>query len=131
MLRQSPKKRNLDQNINDSKSHICNSFFEHIISAIHRFYICSEVPMDIIRVFFNFRFSIRKSQSQQKLAKKITHFTTISLKKNSLILRTSTHSTLKVICSRNTAKILPDLTNFLANMFLFGVRKKYLHCTIS
>ena len=50
-------------------------------SAIHCFYICSDVPMDIIRVFFNFRFSIRKSQSQQKLAKKITHFTTVSLKK--------------------------------------------------
>ena len=32
------------------------------------------VPVDI-RGFFNFRFSNRKSQSQQKLAKRITHFT--------------------------------------------------------
>ena len=41
--------------------------------------------------------------------------------KISLILRTSTHSILKRIYSRNTTK----------NMFLVVVRKKYLHCTIS
>ena len=29
-----PQKRNLDQNINDSKSHICNSFFENIFSGV-------------------------------------------------------------------------------------------------
>ena len=33
------------------------------------------VAIDIIRVFFYFRFSSRKSQNQQNLAKKITHFT--------------------------------------------------------
>ena len=43
--------------------------------------------------------------------------------KTSLILRTSTHLTLKIICSRNTVKNLSDFTNFPANMFLFGVRK--------
>ena len=48
----SPDKRNFDQNINDSKSHIWNSFFENIISGIQRFYICPDVPVDIIRVFF-------------------------------------------------------------------------------
>ena len=26
--------KNFDQNVNDSKSHICNSFFENIISGI-------------------------------------------------------------------------------------------------
>ena len=57
------------------KSHILNSFFENIISGIQSFYICPDVPVDIIRVFFIFRFSSRKSQRQQKLAKKITHFT--------------------------------------------------------
>ena len=31
--------------------------------------------MDIIRAFFNFRFSSRNGQSQQKLSKSITHFT--------------------------------------------------------
>ena len=70
-----PKKRNLDQNINDSKSHIWNSLLKNTISGIQRFCICPDVPVDIIRVFFNFRFSCRKSQSEQKLAEKITHFT--------------------------------------------------------
>ena len=48
------------------KSHIWNSFFESIISGIQSFYICPNVPVGIIRVFFNFRFFSRKSQSQQK-----------------------------------------------------------------
>ena len=48
-LKQS-QKQNLDQEINDSKPHIWG-------------------------LFFKFRFSSRKSQSQQKLAKKITRFT--------------------------------------------------------
>ena len=107
---QSPKKRNLDQNINDSKSHIWSSFFLNIISGIKHFYICPEVPVDIIRVFFNFRFSGRKFQIQQKQAKKITHFTIHFCSKN------LTHFT-------NTAKDLSDFKNFPANMFLFGVRK--------
>ena len=66
----SPLKRNLDEDINDSKSHIWNSFFENIISSIQSFYIRPQVPVDIIRVILIFRFSSRKSQSQQKLAKK-------------------------------------------------------------
>ena len=60
---------------NDSKSHIWNSFFENLISGIQYFYIRPHVPLDIITVFFNFRFSIRKSQSQQNVVKKIIHFT--------------------------------------------------------
>ena len=64
------------------KSHISNSFFGHLISGIQSFYICPDVPMDIIRFFFNFRFSSRNSQSQQKLAKKITHFTIQFCSKN-------------------------------------------------
>ena len=35
---------------------------------------CAYVPVDIVRVFYNFRFSSRKSQSQQNLAK-VSHFT--------------------------------------------------------
>ena len=50
-------------------------FLKKIISGIQRFHICPDAPKNIIRVFFNFRFSCRKSQSQQKLAKKIKHFT--------------------------------------------------------
>ena len=44
-----PRKQHLDQKINDSKLHIWS-------------------------LAINFRFPCRKSQSQQKLAKKITHF---------------------------------------------------------
>ena len=33
-LKQFHKKWNLDQNINNSKSHTCNSFFENIISGV-------------------------------------------------------------------------------------------------
>ena len=95
----------MDQNINDSKSHIWNYFFEKIISGIQRFYIWSEVPVDI-KVFFNFRFCSRKSQSQQNL-----------------ILRASTQLTLKIICFRNKTKNVSDFTNFLENIFLFGARK--------
>ena len=47
--------------------------------------------------FLNFRFSSKKSQSQQKLAKKVTHFTIQFHSKN--------------------------LTNIPANMYLLGVRK--------
>ena len=67
------KKRNLDQNINFKVSYL-NYFFENIILCV-RFYICPDVPVKIIEFFFNFRFFNRKSQSQQILAKRITHFT--------------------------------------------------------
>ena len=70
-----PKKRNLKQNINYSKPHIWNYFFENSISGIQIFYICPDVPVGIIRdFFFNFRISSGKSKNQQKLAKKIIHF---------------------------------------------------------
>ena len=49
--KQSPKKQNLDKNINDSKSHVWNSFLENIHSDIQLFYIRSNVPVEIIRVF--------------------------------------------------------------------------------
>ena len=99
-------------------------------------YFRPHVSVDIIRVFFNFRFSLRKSQSQQKPAKKINYFT-IQLynyffaQKTSLILRTSTHSTLKKICFRNTAKNLSHFTNVPANIWLVSKKKKHLHGTIS
>ena len=49
------------------------------ISGIQIFYIRPHVLVNMIRVFFNFRFSNRKYKSQQKLAKKITHFTNENL----------------------------------------------------
>ena len=70
-----PLKSEISAKINNSKFYIWNSFFENIFLGIQLFYIRPHVPVDIIRVFFYFRFSNRKSQSQQKLAKKITHCT--------------------------------------------------------
>ena len=102
-LTQSPKQLNLHQNIKNLIFIIL--FFGNIISSIKSFYIYPDVPMNIPRrssghhqtfqwispdvpvditrrstgyhqsFFFNFRFSSRMSQSQQKLQKKITHFT--------------------------------------------------------
>ena len=88
------------------------------------FYIHPHVPADIIRVFFNFRLFSRKSQSQQKLLKKITQFTTQFRSKNLTHFWASTHLTFKIIYCWNTAKNLSEFTkNFQTTMFLFGVRK--------
>ena len=96
-------------------------FFENITSGIQRFHISPDVPIEITRVFFiNFKFSGRKSQSQQKLAKKTTHFT---IQFRPTLLRTSTHLTLKIISSRNKVKSVSEFANFPEDMFLFGVRK--------
>ena len=84
-----------------------------------------------ISEFFYFRFSSKKSQSQQKMTKKRPLILHDSFAKKKLILWTSTHLILKIICSSNTTKNLSDLTDFPANMFLFGVRQKHLHFTIS
>ena len=114
----------MDQNINDSKPHIWNHFIKNIISGIQIFYIHPHVPADIIKVFLDFRFSRRKSQSQQKLLIKIIYFAYRFAQNISLILVTSTLLTLKIICSRQTSKNLSNFTNFLGNMFLVGVRKR-------
>ena len=109
----------MDQNINDSNSHIWNSFSENIILGIQPFYIRPHIPVDIIRVFFNFRFSCRKSQSQQKLAKNISPLILqySFAQKTSPILRTLTHLTLKTICSRNTVNSVLTLKIFQQTCF--------------
>ena len=43
--------RNLDQNINDLKFRIYNSFFGNTISGKQLFHICPHVPVEISRVF--------------------------------------------------------------------------------
>ena len=58
-LELSPKTK-FGQNINDSKYHTWNSFFESIISGIQRFYIRPHISVDNIRVFFNFQISQKK-----------------------------------------------------------------------
>ena len=97
------------------KSHIWNSFLENVISGIQKFYICPDVSVDIIILFFNFGFSSRKSQSQQKLAKKITHFTIQFCSKN--FTHFANLNSLKMICSLSTAKNLSDFTNLEQTCF--------------
>ena len=97
----SPKKRNLHQNINDSKSHNRNFLKKNISAFITRNLIIFKKPRKMTSDFFNkslfvhifqwtssecflnFRFSSRKSQSQQKTSEK-DHLTynTVSFKKH-------------------------------------------------
>ena len=68
--------------------------------------------------FFYSKFFSRKSQREQRLAKKKSLILQYSFaQKISLILRTSTHFTLKIICSRKNVKNLSHFTDFPANMF--------------
>ena len=126
-----PQKQNLDRNINDSKSHIWNYFIENIISGIQLFYINPYVPADIIKVFFDLRFSRRKSQSQQKLSIKITYFAIQACSKH-LIHFTNLNSLdiennmLPKHCQKSFW-----LYKFFRKHVSVWCQKKHLHCTIS
>ena len=106
-----PKIWNLEQKINDSKPHI---------------WILS----------FNFRFSSTKSQNQQKLAKKITHFTNLTIR---FCSKNLTHFT--NLNALNIAKIiLPQHSQQPESLyqccrkkkhFSGSCQKKHFHCTIS
>ena len=82
------------------------------------------------KVFFNFKFSSRKSLSQQKLAKKIAHFTIQFRSKN------LTHLTnLNSLDIEN--KIQPQRSQKTFWLYKFPTKhvsvwfqKQYLHCTI-
>ena len=95
------------------------------------FYISPHVLVDIVRVFFNFRFSSRKSQSQQKVAKKNTHFT-IQLGSKNLTHFTSLNS----LDIENNILMQHSQTPFsLYKCFSKHIsvlcQKKHLHCTVS
>ena len=95
----SPKKRNLDQNINDSKSHIWNSFFENIISAYSVFIFVHTLQWTSS---FSFNFQIFKhkvSKPTKTREKWHSIYNTVSLKKRHSFLQISTHLTLKMIWS--------------------------------
>ena len=49
------------------KSHIWNSFSENILSDIQSFYICPDVPVDIIRVFLISDFLAENLKANKKL----------------------------------------------------------------
>ena len=92
-------------------------FLKILFRAYNFFYIRPHVPVDIIKGFYS-KFFSRKSQREQRLAKKKSLILQYSFaQKISLILRTSTHFTLKIICSRKNVKNLSHFTDFPANMF--------------
>ena len=80
--------------------------------------------MDIIRVFLISDFLAESLKASKTYRKRLLILQYSFAQKTSLILWTSSHLTLKIICPCNTAKSLSEFTkNFPANKFLFGVRK--------
>ena len=92
--------KKFDQYMNDSKSCIWNSFFWKYlaISVIQLFYIRQHVSVSVL----DFLAEILKANKKQ------CSFT----QKTLLILWTSSHLTLKIICYHNAAKTFFDFTNF-------------------
>ena len=125
----------MDQNIIDSKSHIWNSFsFENIISVsgIKLFYIHPHASMDTLSEFFFFMwFSSKKSQSQQKLAKKISHFTIQFRSKNLTHFKNLNSLDIEnnILSQRSRKPFLLD--KFSSQHFSVWFQKKHLHCIIS
>ena len=76
-------------------------FLKNLFRAYNVFICLSRGSSGHRQSFFYFRFSSRKFQIQQKL-----------------VLWTSTHLALKLICFCNTVKRLSDFINFPATMFL-------------
>ena len=106
----------MDQNINDSKSHIYNYFFENIFSGVHTF--SGHHQSIFIPEFIAENIKANKNQPKRSLILQYNF-----VQKASLFLRISTLLKMKITCSQNTAKKLSQITNFPTNMFLFGVRK--------
>ena len=73
--------------------------------------------------FFNFRFSSKKSQSQQKLVKKVTLFRIEFCSKNLTNFKNLKSLNIESDILPERAKNLSYFTKFPADMFLFGVRK--------
>ena len=124
-----PKKtRNLDQNINDSKSHICNSFFENIFSGVQLYYTRSSGHH---QSFFYSRIYSRKSQNQQKPGKKITHFT-IQFRLKSLTHFTNLNSfeTGNNMLPKQSQKAF-SVQKFSSKYVSVWCQEDHLHCTIS
>ena len=86
--------------------------------------------MDIIRAFFNFRFSSTKSQSRQKLAKKITYYATQFCSKN--LTRFTDLNSLDIennmLLQHNHKPF--SLYKFFSRHISVWCQKKHLHCTI-
>ena len=98
------------------------------------FRVCNfspHVQINIIRVFLCQILKQKIAEPIKTSEKYHSFYNRVFLKKTSLILQISTPLKLKIICSQNTAKNFFQFTSFPAKIFLFGGRKKHLHCTIS
>ena len=116
----------MDQNINNSKVSYLEFFFWKYYFGNTKFLYLSRRSTGYHHIFFfNFRFSSRKSQSQQKLAKKITHFTIQFCSKNlSHFTNLNSLDIENNILSQHSQNLF-DFINFqqICFWFLFGVRK--------
>ena len=88
------------------------------------FYVRPHVPVNIIRVFLNFRFSSRKSQHQQKIAKKITYSIVQFLSKN-VTNNKLNMGPFKKYVTCITAFLLHSILSHFVNFFL-SVPLRYL-----
>ena len=121
----------MDWNKDDSKSDIWNYFIENIISGIQLLYINPHVPTNIIKVFFDFRFSRRKSQSQQKLLIKITYFAMqVCSKHLTHFMNLNTLGIENNMLPKDCQKFFL-LYKFFRKLFSVWCQKKHLHCAIS
>ena len=84
------------------------------------------VPVDIIRVFFIPEFVAENLKANKNQRKRSLILQYSFAQKTSLILRTSTHLTLKIICSRNTVKNLSDFINFQQTCFCLVSEKIFV-----
>ena len=119
-----PQKTNLDQNINDSKSHIWNSFIENIISDTTTF-LCSSTCSSGHHHSIFWDLKANKNYRDRSLI-----FQYGFAQNASFILRTSTHLTLKIICFRNLPKTFITVQIFQQTCFCL-LSEKHLRCTIS
>ena len=95
-------------------------FRPYVFIFVHKFQCRSPESFFFFSII---RFSSRKSQYQQKLAKMIAQFTIQFRSKNLTHFTTLSYLALKIICIRHTVKNLSEFTNFPEKIFLFGVRK--------
>ena len=84
-----------------------------------------------LEFFFNFRFSTRKYQSQQKLAKKITHFT-IQFRSKNLTHFTNLNSfEIENNMLPNHSQKAFSVYKIFSKHVSVWCQEKHLHCTIS
>ena len=91
----------------------------NVFVFVQTFHLTSpELPFFLISNFLAERLKANKNYQKR------SHILQYSFaQKTSLILRTSTHLTLKIVCSRNTAKNLSDFTNFPPNVSVWCQKK--------